>query len=100
VPEAIAATHYAIEGVTQGIASIMVKGFDKYQRREGICLERKAYQWMEAHTRYDDLHPLEALEIIKHHATSAEIQEKVTHAAPRSLEYLYMGLEACYVAFA
>lgn len=98
--EAIAATNFAIEGVTQGIATIMVKGFDKYHGKDGVSLDRKAYYWMEAHSAYDDLHPFEALEIIKTHATSVELQHNVQHAAQRSLEYLFRALEACYWAYA
>ncbi len=98
--EGIAATNYAIEGITQGIASTMVKGFHKYHGNNGIFLDKKAYWWMEAHSIYDDLHPLEALEIIKHHATSVELQLKTRHAAQRSLEYLLRALEACYSACA
>lgn len=98
--EAVAATNYAIEGVTQGIAAIMVRGFGRYEGLEGAHLDRKAYQWMEAHVSYDDLHPFQALEIIKQQATSLAAQEKVKHAAQRSLEYLYLALEACYTAFA
>ena len=97
--EAVAATNYAIEGVTQGIASIMVKGFARYHGQEGVRLSKKAYYWMEAHGRYDDIHPYEALEIIKLNATSSEIQERVKHAAQRSLEYLGRALDQCYQAY-
>lgn len=98
--EAVAATNYAIEGVTQGIASIMIRGFDKYHGKDGVFLDKKSYYWMEAHSRYDDLHPLEALEVIKLHAIVTETQKKVQHAAQRSLEYLFRALEACYSAYA
>jgi len=94
--EAVAATNYAIEGVTQGIASIMVKGFIKYHGKDGVYLNKNAYYWMEAHSSYDDLHPAEALEMIKLHATSSGMQQRVVHAAQRSLEYLFGALEACY----
>jgi pyrroloquinoline quinone (PQQ) biosynthesis protein C len=97
--EAVAATNYAIEGVTQGIATIMVKGFMKYHGQDGVFLDKRAYMWMEAHAKYDDLHPYQALEIMKVHAPTVELQQKVTHAAQRSLEYLFLALEACYVAY-
>lgn len=97
--EAVSATNYAIEGVTQGIATIMVKGFAKYHGKDGVLLDNRAYYWMEAHSSYDDLHPLEALEIIKLHATTSELQQKVKHAAKRSLEFLFAALEACYWAY-
>lgn len=98
--EAVSAANFAIEGVTQGIATRMVKGFARYHGSEGVHLPKKAYYWMEAHAHYDDLHPYEALEIIKAHATTKESQQKVTHAAQRSLEYLFRALEACYWAYA
>ena len=97
--EAVAATNYAIEGVTQGIASLMVKGFVRYQGKEGVCLDKRAYYWMEAHSSYDDVHPYEALEIIKRHTTSPEIQLQIKRAAQRSLEYLAIALDRCYQAY-
>lgn len=98
--EGIAATNFAIEGITQGIATTMIKGFDKYHGKEGIYLDKKAYWWMEAHASYDDLHPLEALEIIKKHATTQDLQQKAKFAAQRSLEYLLRALDATYLAYA
>lgn len=97
--EAVAAANYAIEGVTQGIATIMVKGFPTYQQTFGVALTKKAYYWMEAHSAYDDLHPLEALELIKTHATTPQLQVRAEHAAQRSLEYLALSLDACYTAY-
>jgi pyrroloquinoline quinone (PQQ) biosynthesis protein C len=97
--EAVAATNYAIEGVTQGIASIMVKGFARYQGQEGVRLDKRAYYWMEAHSSYDDVHPYEALEIIKRHATSPTIQQHAKRAAQRSLEYLAIALDCCHRAY-
>ena len=97
--EGVSAANFAIEGVTQGIAARMVKGFDKYHGSEGVELHKKSYSWMEAHSLYDDLHPYEALEVIKLHATSSETQHRVRHAAQRSLEYLFRALDACYWAY-
>lgn len=97
--ESVSATNYAIEGVTQGIAKTMVQGFVKYHGKPGVSLNKKAYSWMEAHAHYDDLHPTEALEIIKCQATTSELQRRVRHAAQRSLEYLSLALEACYCAY-
>ena len=97
--ESVSATNYAIEGVTQGIAKTMVKGFVKYHGKQGVFLNKKAYYWMEAHAHYDDLHPTEALEIIKCQATTPELKRRVTHAAQRSLEYLSLALDACYDAY-
>ena len=97
--EGVAATNFAIEGVTQGIATLTLKGFPRFKRLEGVHLERKAYWWMEEHARYDDLHPAQALEIMKLYTTTKELEEKVAFAARRSLEYLLMALETCYTHF-
>ncbi len=97
--EAVGATNYAIEGVTQDIAKSTVKGFPHYEGLEGIHLERKAYWWMEAHAKYDDLHPQQALEIMKMYATTKELQDKVTFVTRRSLEYMLMAFETCYTQF-
>ena len=94
--EAVGATNYSIEGVTQGIAESTIKGFPYYDGRDGVRLDKKAYWWMEAHSRYDDIHPLQALEVMKLYATTKELQEKVVFATQRSLEYFLLALEACY----
>jgi pyrroloquinoline quinone (PQQ) biosynthesis protein C len=97
--EAVGATNYAIEGITQEIAKLTVKGFPHYEGVDGIHLEKKAYWWMEAHAKYDDLHPQQALEIMKMYATTKELQDKVTFVTRRSLEYMLMGFETCYTQF-
>ena len=51
---------------------------------------------MVAHSRYDDIHPLQALEVMKLYATTTELQEKAVFATQRSLEYFLLALEACY----
>ena len=94
--EAVGATNYSIEGVTQDLAKLMVKGFPHYDGMEGVRLDKKAYWWAEAHSRYDDLHPKEALEVMITYATTKELQEKTVFATQRSYEYLLMASEACY----
>jgi pyrroloquinoline quinone (PQQ) biosynthesis protein C len=97
--EAVAATNYAIEGVTKEIAVTTVKGFPYYEGVDGIHLDRKAYWWMEAHAKYDDVHPQQALEIIKLYTTTKELQDKVTFVTHRSLEYMLLAFETCYTHF-
>jgi pyrroloquinoline quinone (PQQ) biosynthesis protein C len=94
--EAVGATNYSIEGITQGIAKSTIKGFPHYDGREGVRLDKKSYWWMEAHGRYDDIHPLQALEVMKLYATTKELQEKAVFATQRSFEYFLLALEACY----
>ncbi|MFO0767245.1 MAG: iron-containing redox enzyme family protein [Nitrospiraceae bacterium] len=97
--EAVAATNYAIEGVTQGIAKLTVKGFPRYGEMPGISLDKRAYAWMENHARYDEVHPLQALEVMKLY-TTRDLEERVIFAARRSLEYLCLALDVCYDHFA
>jgi pyrroloquinoline quinone (PQQ) biosynthesis protein C len=94
--EAVGATNYSIEGVTRDIAKLMIKGFPYYDGKESIRLDKKAYWWAEAHSRYDDLHPEQSLEVMEMYATTKELQEKTVFATQRSYEYLLMALEACY----
>lgn len=97
--EAVGATNYAIEGITHDISTTVVKGFPLYEGRDGLRLTKKAYWWMEAHAKYDDMHPIEALHVMKLYTTSKDLEEKVTFAAQRSLEYMLMALDACYTRF-
>lgn len=97
--EAVAATNYAIEGVTHDISSTVVKGFPKYEGRDGLRLTKKTYSWMEAHAAYDDLHPIQALHVMKLYTTTQDQEDKVIFAAKRSLEYMLMALNACYTEF-
>jgi pyrroloquinoline quinone (PQQ) biosynthesis protein C len=94
--EAVAATNYAVEGVTQGIAKLTLQGFPHYAKMPNIHLDRKAYAWMQNHARYDELHPVQALQVMKLY-TTRDLEEKVIFASRRSLEYLLMALDGCYV---
>lgn len=98
--ESMSAMTYAIEGTTQGIAREVLKGLPKYDGLEGIRLTKRACAWMVNHARYDETHPLEALEIIKRSTFNEDMQVRVREAAKRSMEYFLMALNACYIAFA
>ena len=93
--EAVGATNYAVEGVTQGIARLTLEGFPHYAEMPEVHLDRKAYAWMQNHARYDELHPIQALQVMTRYTTK-ELEEKVIFASRRSLEYLLMALDACY----
>ncbi len=97
--ESMSAMTYAIEGTTQGIARAVLEGFPHYEGRDGIHLTKRAYAWMKNHARYDEAHPLEALEIIIRSTDSGCHKDKVIHAAKRSMEYFYIALDACYRKF-
>lgn len=97
--ESMSAMTYAIEGTTQGIAQAVLQGFPKYEGRDGIHLTKRAYAWMRNHARYDEAHPLEALEIIIRSTETDDQKQKVIKAAKRSMEYFYIALDACYSKF-
>jgi len=97
--ESMSAMSYAIEGTTQGIAREVLKGFPKYDGRYGIRLTKRACAWMYNHSRYDEAHPLEALEIIKRSTLHEDMKGTVTQVAQRSMEYFLMALDACYEHF-
>lgn len=59
----MAATNYAIEGVT-GDWSALVCSTDKYEQSFPPEARAKAMKWLKLHAKYDDTHPWEALEII------------------------------------
>ena len=96
IAESMSAMTYAIEGTTQGIARAALQGFPQYEKMGGINLTKRAYTWMRNHARYDEAHPLEALEIIKRHTTSELEQLCIRRAAVRSLQYFLMAFEECY----
>lgn len=59
----MAATNYAIEGVT-GDWSALVCSADTYEQAFPAEVRAKAMKWLKLHARYDDEHPWEALDII------------------------------------
>lgn len=61
--EAMAATNFAIEGVT-GEWCQMVGESEDYQNLFDAGERKKALKWIQAHAAYDDTHPVEALDII------------------------------------
>lgn len=53
---AMAATNYAIEGVT-GEWAAMVCSSEAYERGFAVGLRKKAMKWLRVHAHYDDTHP-------------------------------------------
>ncbi len=89
---AVAATNYAVEGVAQRIATKALEGQQHNQR-----LGKRGRQWLEEHARYDDEHPILAMELIKACVTDANGQfHHVQDCALRSLEMLRDALEESY----
>ncbi|CAM4247273.1 TenA family transcriptional regulator [Corallococcus exiguus] len=93
--EGIAASNWAIEGVTGVWTRAVVEPFTAYAR-DGVRVDANALRWLRAHARYDDAHPDEALEIIKLSTdVTAGEPVRVEVAAHRSLMLLARVFESC-----
>jgi pyrroloquinoline quinone (PQQ) biosynthesis protein C len=97
--EAVAATSFAVEGVTGQLARKVLSGFESYRGRPGVDMNPKTYKWMREHARYDDEHPRIALEVVKRYAVNDRVQSKVMLAAKRSLQLLHLALHTSYRAY-
>lgn len=97
--EAVAATSFAIEGITGDLARKVVDGFEAYRGHDNVDMKPRTYKWMREHVLYDDEHPVIALEIVKKYATTEKQQAKVMMAAKRSLQLLHNALMTSYKAY-
>ncbi|MCH6558617.1 MAG: iron-containing redox enzyme family protein [Nitrospirae bacterium] len=93
--EAMAATNYAVEGVTGGWTRL-VAASEKYRELFTESERRHAMRWIHAHASYDDSHPVEALDIIAglvgkdpEHATVRRIQ----NAIQKSYDFYLLALD-------
>jgi len=95
LPVAIAATNYAVEGVTGEWASLVCSR-DTYARSLPEKSRAAAIRWLRLHAQYDDTHPWEALEIV---ATlmgcnpPLEMVKEVERAIRSSYIYFETGLD-------
>lgn len=99
VAEAVAATSFAIEGVTGDIARKVLPAFERYRDMPGVDISPKTIAWAKAHAHYDDEHPKIALEIVRKYATTEQMQTKCMFAARRSLQLLNQALVTSYRAY-
>lgn len=95
LPVAIAATNYAVEGVT-GEWSCLVCSKTSYADSLPDDVRGPATRWLRLHAAYDDTHPWEALEIVAtllgESPPPAEI-EAVRRAIRSTYVYFAMGLD-------
>jgi pyrroloquinoline quinone (PQQ) biosynthesis protein C len=95
--EAMAATNYAIEGVT-GQWAHLVCSSQRYALSLPEAHRKSGMRWLRAHAKYDDAHPWEALEVVATllgaEPPAAEI-EAVRRAIRRSYDYMLLTLEDC-----
>ncbi|HEY1610198.1 MAG TPA: iron-containing redox enzyme family protein [Paraburkholderia sp.] len=97
LPAAIAATNFAIEGVT-GEWATFVCSTDTYARSFPESIRRKTMRWLSLHAHYDDAHPWEALEIVATllgHAPGADEVRAVKRSIVMSYEFFKMSLDCC-----
>lgn len=97
--EAVAATSYAIEGVTGDICRKIMTGFEAYRSHDGVDMNPKTYKWMRQHAQYDDEHPKIAMEVVKRYATTDRMRQRCMLAAKRSLQLLNLAFVTSYRAY-
>jgi pyrroloquinoline quinone (PQQ) biosynthesis protein C len=94
---AMAATNYAIEGVTgEWAASVCEPG--NYENGFPPEQRKKAMKWLRVHGHYDDTHPWEALEIIATlmgYQPSMRDIDNVQVAILKSYGYMHMAFDNC-----
>jgi len=94
---AMAATNYAIEGVT-GEWAAQVCSSEQYEKGFPPEQRKKAMKWLRVHAQYDDTHPWEALEIIATllgHKVSLHDVDAIQVAILKSYGYMHMAFDNC-----
>jgi len=92
--QAVAATNYAVEGVAQKISEKALRGLAKNAK-----IGPRGRWWLEEHAKYDDEHPIHALEIIKDCVNrGSDKPQKITQSALESLKLMRFSMEASYHA--
>ena len=91
--EAVSATNYAVEGVAQKISEKALRGLSKNQK-----IGPRGRWWLEEHAKYDDEHPVHALEIIKACVAKGDKVPGVVSAAAKSLDLMREAMEASYTS--
>ncbi len=90
---AVSATNYAVEGVAQKISEKALRGLAKNAK-----IGSRGRWWLEEHAKYDDEHPLQALEIMKGCVKRGEAPQRLTEAALGSLSLMCDAIVASYAA--
>lgn len=95
--ESIAATNLAIEWATGDWSVQVYKGIQAYTENPEVQITRRTLAWLRAHAHYDDMHPYEAMELIKRLCNHDKImQKKAFQAAEEGLAYYALALDECY----
>src|SRR5437016_623302 len=88
---AVGAVNYAVEGVAQKISEKALRGLGQNER-----IGPRGRWWLEEHAKYDDEHPIHALEIVKNCVKRGETPQAVTDAALKSLGLMKGAMVASY----
>jgi pyrroloquinoline quinone (PQQ) biosynthesis protein C len=88
---AVGAVNYAVEGVAQKISEKALRGLGSNEK-----IGPRGRWWLEEHAKYDDEHPIHALEIIKSCVGKGEEPDAVTTASVKSLTLMRESMVACY----
>jgi len=90
---AVGAVNYAVEGVAQKISEKALRGLGMNEK-----IGPRGRWWLEEHAKYDDEHPVHALEIIKSCVAKGEDHDEVTAASRKSLTLMRESMLASYAA--
>lgn len=88
---AVSATNYAVEGVAQRISEKALQGLGKNEK-----IGPRGRWWLEEHAKYDDEHPVHALEIIKSCVSKGDSVGGVVEAGQKSLDLMRIAMQAAY----
>jgi pyrroloquinoline quinone (PQQ) biosynthesis protein C len=94
---AVAATNFAVEGVT-GEWSLFVCSRDTLEQSYPEPVRKRTMRWLKMHAHYDDAHPWEALYIVATllgHAPAAGAVRDVKRSIQRSYDYFRVSLDCC-----
>lgn len=90
---AVGAVSYAVEGVAQKISAKALRGLSKNEK-----IGPRGRWWLEEHAKYDDEHPLHALEVMKACVAQGDDADEVTSASVQSLKLMREAMLGSYAA--
>src|SRR5262249_11807131 len=93
--EGLGATNLAIEWPTGEWAREVVPAARIYKEKGLAEINPQPMAWLEAHAGYDDVHPYEAMELIKLCTHTDDERLRVLAATRRGFEYYVMALDDC-----
>ncbi|MEG2359002.1 TenA family transcriptional regulator [Acinetobacter sp.] len=95
--ESLAATNLAIEWATGDWSSKVYAGIHAYTNHPEVSINKRTIAWLRAHAHYDDLHPYEAMELIKRLSDgNPQLQQQAFQAVKEGLAYYELALDDCY----